>query len=177
MKTPPWMILLLTWSVRFCEEKRENKKTCIETSILYFRYTTPTERLHDWRIWQNLCCRQLTFAFAASSDCPTVSVFFGSSPFRDIVSFLAAAFAKLKEGRTVGTKEGPEALAGDCFDWGWRAEETGGVWGRVNKPLSTPVRELVRDMVNFSCCMSRSRSRRSDTSLSRALTSTGLMEH
>ena len=88
-----------------------------------------------------------------------------------VLSFLAATFAKLREGRTVAVKVGPEVWVDeDSFE----CKDAGGVCGRGGKLRSVPVRELDLDITIFSKFASRSRSRRSATSFSRELTSTGL---
>ena len=105
----------------------------------------------------------------------SISVDFPSLPFEPlrssdvletVLSFLAATFAKLREGRTVGAKVGPEVWVDKD---GFVCKDPGGVCGRGPKLRSVPLRELDLDMAIFSRF-----SRRSATSFSRELTSTGL---
>ena len=104
-----------------------------------------------------------------SVNCPSLSFEPRSSDVLEaILSFLAATFAKLREGRTVGAKVGPEVWVDED---GFVCKDPGGVCGRVLKLRSVPLRELDLDMARFA---PRSRSRRSATSFSRELTSTGL---
>lgn len=104
-----------------------------------------------------------------SVGCPSVPFepLRSSDVLEEVFSFLAATFAKLREGRTVGAKVGPEVwIDEDSFE----CKDAGEVCGGEAKLRSVPVRELDLDMAKFA---SRSRSRRSAT-LSRELTSTGL---
>jgi len=86
-----------------------------------------------------------------------------------VISFLAATFAKLREGRTVGAKVGPAVWV----EYSFECKDAGGICEGGAKLRSVPVRELDLDMAIFSRFTPRSRSRRSATSFSRELTSTG----
>lgn len=94
--------------------------------------------------------------------------------------FDAATFAKLSDGRTFGARVIGDPLGGnmDLGELGVDAPPVVAAVGGVPEPWvggrSVAVRELVRDMVFRSLVASLSRSSRSETSLSRVLTSTGL---
>lgn len=96
-------------------------------------------------------------------------------------SFFAAALAKLRLGRTFGVKVGLDNLGDDVVNFGavgsvCEVESVGGGVRVlfVKEGRSVPVRELVRDIVKRSLLASRSFSKRSATSFSLEVTSTGL---
>ena len=106
----------------------------------------------------------------------TSSYFSWSSAVFSKLSFLAATFAKLREGRTFVGKGGFGIWLdnwGEVGVWGVD-DERGGVLVRWSELRSEAVRELVRDIDSRSLIAPRSFSRRSATSFSRVVTSTGL---
>ena len=108
-----------------------------------------------------------------SVGCPSLpfELLLSSDALEAVLSFLAATFAKLREGRTVGAKVGPEVWVDE---YSFECKDAGGICEGGAKLRSVPVRELDLDMAIFPRFASRSRSRRSATSFSRELTSTGL---
>lgn len=108
-------------------------------------------------------------SFVTSST--PISVFPSGSSGFVAFSFFAATLAKLRVGRTLGANVGTVMLG--LGDAGTDAPG-GGVLARLSGLRSDAAREFVRDIVILSLITSRSFSRRSATSFSRDVTSTGL---